>query len=104
MTDGLTADQVEKIVADTIKSTLESLGIDTTNKINMQADFSRLRVMRSLLDDKEFQADLAFMRKWRKNADSLTETGMKHIVTIFITGLLGLIILGTKEWWMKHIG
>jgi hypothetical protein len=62
-----------------------------------------MRALRKLMDDEEFLLDLQFMRRWRKNTDKVTDTGITTFVRWLVVGALGIFILGTKDWWIKHI-
>jgi hypothetical protein len=99
----MTDDQVELVAQRAVEGVLQRLGVDTSNPLQAQADFQRLRALRKLLEDDDFQSDLAFMRRWRVGTEKITETGVRTIVRLFVTGVLGLILLGTKDWWIKHI-
>lgn len=79
---------------------LGPLGISLDNP---RPDLGKLLTARALLDDESFADDLAFIRKLRTNTEKVSDAGIKAFVTVFVTGLLGLILLGTKEWWIKHI-
>lgn len=93
----------EAIAQRAIEGILTRLGVDTSNPLSAQKDFAKLRAMRELLDDEDFQADLAFMRKWRLNADKVTDTSIKTVVRFLVAGGLGLFLAATKDWWLKHI-
>lgn len=79
---------------------LGPLGISLDNP---RPDLGKLLTARALLDDEGFAEDLAFIRKLRTNTETVTNAGIKAFVTIFVSGLLGLVLLGTKEWWLKHV-
>jgi hypothetical protein len=98
-----TNDTVELVAQRAVEGVLQRLGIDTSNPIQAQADFQRLRAFRKMLEDEEFQADLVFMRRWRVNSEKITDTGMRTFVRVAVSGALGLLLLGTKDWWIKHI-
>lgn len=99
----LTEAQAEQVAQRAVEGVLQRLGVDTTNPLQAQADFQKLRVLRKLLDDEEFLADLAFMRRWRKGTDRITDTGIKAFVRWLVIGLLGIVALVTKDWWIQHI-
>lgn len=98
-----TAEELELVAQRAVEGVLQRLGVDTLNPLKAQADFQRLRSIGELMEDKEFQADLAFMRRWRTNTDAITDTGIRTAVKITVSGLLGLLVLGTKDWWIRHI-
>jgi hypothetical protein len=86
-----------------VNNVLQRLGIDTKDPIQAQADFHKLRALRKLMEDDEFLADLAFMRRWRRGTEKVAETGISTFVKWFVLGVLGLFVLGTKDWWIQHI-
>jgi hypothetical protein len=100
-------DNLELLMAATaqkaVDGTLQKLGIDTNNPLSAQQDFARLRTLRKLMEDEGFVADLAFMRRWRLNSEKVTDAGLKAVVRWFVVGVLGLIVLLTKDWWITHI-
>lgn len=85
-----------------VDATLKGLGIDTANPLSAQQDFARLRTLRRLMDDGDFIADLAFMRRWRLNSEKITDTGLRSLIRWAVVGSLGLIVLLTKDWWITH--
>lgn len=48
-------------------------------------------------DQKEFRADLVYLRSWRKSVQQATNAGMIALFGIFISGLAGAIWLGIKS-------
>lgn len=96
-------EDIELVAQRAVEGVLQRLGVDTSNPLKAQADFQRLRSISALMDDPEFQADLAFMRRWRSNTETIAQTGMKAFVKWFVVGGLGLLVLGTKDWWIRHI-
>ena len=77
---------------------LIGLGINAADPISVQQDFSRLRALRALTEDEEFQLDLAHLRQWRLAVGSVRNVSMRTGVTIVITGLGALIMMGLKGW------
>lgn len=86
-----------------VRNTLELLGIDASNPISAQQDFAKLRILRKLLEDEQFQLDLAFIRRWRVNSDKVVDTSVSTVVRWVVVGILGIIALVTKDWWITHI-
>ncbi len=99
----LTETQAQDVAQRAVEGVLQRLGVDTSNPLQAQADFQKLRVLRKLLEDDEFVSDLAFMRRWRKGTERVTDTGIKTFVRWFVVGVLGLVALVTKDWWIQHI-
>lgn len=95
--------EAERIAERAVEGVLERLGVDTKDPIQAQADFAKLRSLRRLMDDDEFQLDLAFMRRWRTNTDKITDTGIRAVAKWMVLGILAMLVLGTKDWWIKHI-
>lgn len=75
----LTPEGAQQLVADTVKQTLIQLGIDSANPLEMQKDFQHLR-------------------QWRRAGDDLRSKGMIALLTIFIAGIISLILAGAKNW------
>lgn len=92
----------ERTAAQAVERTLTGLGINVADPISAQRDFSKLRALRTLLDDAEFQADLAHLRRWRlaleRGGALVAGAGIRTTVTIAITALIGLVGLGFKDW------
>jgi hypothetical protein len=94
----------QKIAVDAASTALQEffplLGIDP---LNPQKDVARLLAARALLEDPLFAEDIAFVRRLRGTTERVAEQGIKTFVSIIVTGFLGVVLLGTKEWWLKHI-
>jgi len=78
----LTRDDVTDVVAEAVKQTLLQLGVDFSQPIEMQRDFQHLR-------------------QWRRAGEELRSKGMLAMLTIFLTGVVGLIVVGLKQWISK---
>lgn len=91
-------DIAEIVAQKAVEETLLKLGIDVRNPLQAQQDFVVLREMRELMKDTEFQADIAHLQKWRKSMDSIQTKGLLTVVTLFVTGLIGLLVMGLKGW------
>lgn len=100
---GALEDLIEKATQRAVEGTLERLGIDTKNPLSAQQDFARLRAIRKLMDDEGFIADLAFMRRWRLGSERIADTGIKAFVRWVVVGILGIVVLLTKDWWLIHV-
>lgn len=79
------------------------LGIDARDPIKAQRNFAALSKLAEEASDEELLADAAFVRKLRKNVDTVTDTSLKTAAKWFTLFVLGIVALGTKEWWLKHI-
>jgi hypothetical protein len=80
-----------------VNETLMKLGIDTSNPILAQREFAVMRELRSMVDDEEFQADLAHLRKWRKAVESAQATTFLAMVGLLATGGAAAFWLGLKS-------
>ena len=75
----LNHEEITKLVAEAVRQTLLQLGVDFTNPLEMQRDFQHLR-------------------QWRQAGEDLRGKGMFVLLSIFLSGLVGLIVVGIKEW------
>lgn len=73
----MTEHEVKKIVAEAVAETLLTLGIDTTNPV-------------------ELQKDMAHLRAWRESVATVKRQSLVTAVGIVIAGMLGLLWLGFK--------
>ena len=80
-----------------VNETFTKLGIDISNPIQAQREFAVISELRHLIDDKEFQADLAHLRKWRTAVESAQKTTFLAIVGVLATGALAAFWLGFKS-------
>jgi hypothetical protein len=86
-----------------VESVMLHLGFDVTNPIKVQTEFAALRLLAEKLDDEDFVDDLAFIRRLRLTTEKASGATITTIVNVLVTGTIGLILLGTKDWWLKHI-
>jgi len=93
----------ETVASKVVEEMLIKLGIDHSHPLEVQHDFLALREVRILLTNKEFQADLSQLRKWRQAMESGTSKGIIAIMTLMISGVAALLVLGFKAW-MTHRG
>jgi hypothetical protein len=47
-------------------------------------------------DRRELRADLSHLRRWRKSVEQAQNCTLRAIITVTVTGLLGLVWLGIK--------
>jgi hypothetical protein len=80
-----------------VNETLTKLGIDTSNPIQAQREFAVMRELRGLVDDDEFQADLAHLRKWRKAVESAQNTTFLAMIGLLVSGGAAAFWLGIKS-------
>ena len=68
------------IAKETVKLVLRDLGID-------------------IADDEPFELrkDFLFLREWRQTCEQVRNKGTMTVVGIIVTGLLGLLVLGFKQ-------
>jgi hypothetical protein len=83
---------------------LTHLGIDAANPIQSQAEFQSLRALAKLMADEGVAADLAFIRRLRTASDTIKDATWRTTVRVLVTAALGIFAIGTKDWWIAHIG
>lgn len=76
-TEILTKEEVKEIVTEAVKQTLTELGIASDEPIEMQQDFAHLR-------------------SWRESSEAVQRKGLLALIGIFISGFIGLIIVGIQ--------
>ena len=81
--DLLTRNEVDVIVDKTVRRTLLTMGIDSSDPIEMQRDFQALR---------EWRSSLAFVKS----------NSMKAVVGVSVVGLLGLLWIGIQYVFGRH--
>ena len=105
MTDAYTPEELRVLVHDAAKQAVEEtllrIGVNTSNPISAQEEFATLRELRSMLSDKEFQADLQYLRSWRNAMDSAKSKGMISVVALLISGMAAMVLLGVQEFFAK---
>lgn len=62
----------KQVARETVSETLRGLGLDTKESIEAQKDF-------------------AWLRQWRKSSEDIKRKSIITIISVFITGLMGLI-------------
>lgn len=95
-------DAAEKAAKMAVRETLLSIGMDTADTIRTQDHMRAVREIADMLDDTEFKADLAHLRRWRKSMDEISNVGIKTAVGIVITGFFGMIVFAVKVWLEKN--
>lgn len=91
----------ETVASKVVEEMLVKLGIDHARPLEVQHDFQALREVRTLLTDREFQADLFHLRKWRQAMEGGTSKGVIAVATMMLSGIAALIVLGFKAWMGK---
>lgn len=76
--DPETRDELERIVAESVRQTLIQLGIST-------------------LDPLEMQKDMQHLRDWRKSVENIKSKALLTTLAVFLSGLLAAFWLGFKE-------
>ncbi len=69
----------EECIEAVVHQTLLQMGVDSENPLESQKDFQHLR-------------------QWRKSGEELRSKGTVALITIFISGLVALAVLGLKQW------
>lgn len=90
-----------KVAREAVAATLIELGIDVKNPLVAQMEFAALREMRGLMSDKEFEADLMHLRKLRQTMESAQAKGVGAVVTMLISAIGAMIILGFHQWFQS---
>lgn len=70
-------EDAEDLIKRTVKVTLTSMGVDTSDPMEMQRDFQALR-------------------EWRTTWNTIRSRGVLTIVGLLATGLVAVIVLGIK--------
>lgn len=81
-----------------VRDTLTTLGLDVSDPLEVQKDMASLREMRLLLKSEDFQKDLAQIRALRTSGSFIRTAAGKSIITIVITGVLGLFWFGVQAY------
>ena len=81
-----------------VDDTLTKLGLDVSDPLEVQKDMAALRDMRLLLKNEEFQKDLAQIRALRTSGNFIRSTTGKAVITVAVTGLVGLLVLGVRAY------
>lgn len=70
---------IERATDNAVKNVLKNLGLDTSDQTKVQRDF-------------------IYLRDWRECVESIRAKGMLTVVTVAITGVLAVLLIGMKEW------
>lgn len=87
----------EKAAEKAVHDALVSMGIDPEEPIEAQKDMAALRDMRELMTDREIQADMLHLRRWRKTMDAVQSKGMLTIVGLIAAGLAAAVWIGLQK-------
>lgn len=79
-----------------VKGTLTSLGVDHSHPLEAQQDMHALRDMRLLVNDNEFQADMLYLRKFRKAMDGIQAKGITAAIGMVCMSALVLVVYTFK--------
>ncbi len=101
VTEKMTRQIVDEAAREAVAATLIQLGIDVKNPLVAQMEFAALREMRGLMSDKEFEADLMHLRKWRQTMESAQAKGVGAAVTMIISAIGAMIVLGFRQWFQS---
>lgn len=97
----MTRQIVDEVAREAVAATLIQLGIDVKNPLDAQMEFAALREMRGLMFDKEFEIDLMHLRKWRQAMESAQAKGVGAAVTMLISAIGAMIVLGFRQWFQS---
>lgn len=73
----LTEAQLRDLIAETVKTTLTSIGVDVEDPLIMQKDFAHLR-------------------SWRESTEEIKRKSFLALATIIVTGVAGAVWLALK--------
>lgn len=91
----------QTVASKIVEEMLVKLGIDHSRPLEVQHDFQALREVRTLLTSQEFQSDLYHLRKWRQTMEGGASKGVFTVMTMVLSGVSALIVLGFKAWMDK---
>lgn len=74
----LSEGEITAIVSRAVHETLVQMGVDTSSPLEMQRDFQHLR-------------------DWRQAQEAIRRKGYLTLVSVFVTGVLGLVWIGFKD-------
>lgn len=77
---------MEELISKTVLKTLASVGI------HVQTDEAV----------EEFRKDMDYTRAWRKTIQRGTKTGFITMITVAVTGFLGMVVVGFRMWLLGH--
>ncbi len=86
-----------------VEQVFVNLGIDISDPIKAQAQFASLRQLAVIMQDKEFVEDLAWLRSLRTASEAVKDVSLRTVAKIVVTAILGILVLGTKDWWLSHV-
>lgn len=78
-TINITTDLVEAIATRAVKQAFRDIGIDDGNAFEMRKD-------------------MAHLREWRLTCEGVKARGVLAVMSLMITGVVALIILGFRQW------
>lgn len=96
-TRALINEVASKAAREAVREAFLIMGVDPDDPITTQRDVAALREMRELVDDKDWQADMLHLRKWRKTMDSVQSKGVLTIVGMLVAGIFAGLWLGFKS-------
>lgn len=100
-TEKMTRQIVDEVVREAVAATLIQLGIDVKHPLVAQMEFAALREMHGLMSDKEFESDLMHLRKWRQTMESAQAKSVGVAVTMIISAIGAMIVLGFRQWFQS---
>ncbi len=86
-----------KAAKEAVREAFLVMGVDPDDPIATQRDVAALRELRQLTDDKDWQADMLHLRKWRKTMDNVQSKGVLTLVGMLVAGVFTGAWLGFKS-------
>jgi len=97
----MTEDEIRRIAEGSariaVREVLESLGLDITEKLEVQRQMAALRSLTHLVNDDEYRADMVHLRRWRTAIDGIGKMGATATITILLSGIAAALWMGIKE-------
>ena len=96
-TEALLREVASRAASEAVNEAFLRVGLDHSNPIEVQKDLAALRVVREMLGDTSYQADMLHLRRWRCAMDQAKRRGVITAVGFLITGAIALIWMGMQS-------
>jgi hypothetical protein len=93
----------DRAATEAVRQTLTALGINAENPMKSQEEFQALRALAKLMKDEGIAEDLQFIRRLRTASDTMKDATWRTIIRVIITATLGIVAIGTRDWWFAHV-
>jgi hypothetical protein len=75
----MTSDELRKVMRETVHETLLTVGVQSSDPIEMQKDFQHLR-------------------DWRTSTEAVKRKGLMTLMTIAFAGVIGAVVMAVKSY------